>query len=308
VESARHVLQSRGGGGGAMSAVADVAAVRLAGGTMSDDLRAVRMVWRREIIRFFRNRVRILTSLAQPLVFLFVLGSGLSPVVRTGGVGTATSGFDFRTFMFPGVVAMTVLFTAIFSAVSIVWDREFGFLREMLVAPVRRGALVAGKCLGGASVATLQGVIMLLLAPLVHVPLSPVLMVQLVFEMAIAAFVLTAFGILLASRMQQVESFQVVMQFFVLPMFFLSGAVFPLSGLPSWLTVLAKIDPLSYAVDPMRRAVFAAKHLPAALQQRFNPGMTWSGWRVPTLIELALVVVLGVVMLGVAVYQFSKPE
>jgi ABC-2 type transport system permease protein len=290
-----------------MTAAADVAEVRLAGGTLADDMRAVRMVWRRELIRFFRNRVRILTSLAQPLVFLFVLGSGLSPVVRTGGVAGA-KGFDFRTFMFPGVVAMTVLFTAIFSAVSIVWDREFGFLREMLVAPVRRGALVAGKCLGGASVATLQGVIMLLLAPLVHVPFSPVLLVTLIVEMAIAAFVLTAFGILLASRMQQVESFQVVMQFFVLPMFFLSGAVFPLTNLPGWITVLAKVDPLSYAVDPMRRAVFGAKHLPASLQHRFNPGMTWSGWRVPTLVELAVVVVIGAAMLGVAVYQFSKPE
>jgi ABC-2 type transport system permease protein len=289
------------------SRAADVAEVRLAGGTLADDMRAVRMVWRRELIRFFRNRVRILTSLAQPLVFLFVLGSGLSPVVRTGGVPGA-KGFDFRTFMFPGVVAMTVLFTAIFSAVSIVWDREFGFLREMLVAPVRRGALVAGKCLGGASVATLQGVIMLLLAPLVHVPFSPVLLVTLIVEMAIAAFVLTAFGILLASRMQQVESFQVVMQFFVLPMFFLSGAVFPLTNLPKWISVLAKVDPLSYAVDPMRRAVFGAKHLPATLQHRFNPGMTWSGWRVPTLVELAVVVVIGAVMLGVAVYQFSKPE
>jgi ABC-2 type transport system permease protein len=291
-----------------MSAPAlDVAAVRLAGGTLADDLRAVRMVWRREIIRFFRNRIRILTSLAQPLVFLFVLGAGLSPVVRTGGVGSV-SGFDFRTFMFPGVVAMTVLFTAIFSAVSIVWDREFGFLREMLVAPVRRGALVAGKCLGGASVATLQGVIMLLLAPLVHVPYSPVLLVVLTVEMAIAAFVLTAFGILLAARMQQVESFQVVMQFFVLPMFFVSGAVFPLTNLPKWISVLAKIDPLSYAVDPMRRAVFAAKNLPPAVQSRFNPGMTWGGWRVPTLVELAVVLAVGVAMLGVAVYQFSKPE
>lgn len=282
-----------------------LAEVRVAGGTLADDIRAVKVVWRRELIRFFRNKIRILTSLAQPLVFLFVLGSGLSPIVRTGGQAKA---FDFRTFMFPGVVCMTVLFTAIFSAVSIVWDREFGFLREMLVAPVRRGALVTGKCLGGASVATLQGVVMLLLAPLVHVPFSPVMMAVLVFEMAITAFALTAFGTLLASRMQQVESFQVVMQFFVLPMFFLSGAVFPLSGLPKWLTVLTKVDPLSYAVDPMRRAVFAAKHLPASVSRTLNPGMTWNAWRVPTLVELAMVVVLGLLMLSVAVYQFSRPE
>ena len=120
------------------------------GATWLDDLRAARVVWKRELIRFRRNRIRIVTSLAQPILFLFVLGTGLGTVIKTSGH------FDFRTFMFPGVIAMTILFTAIFSAVSIVWDREFGFLREMLVAPVRRGAIMVGKC-GGAIVATMQG-------------------------------------------------------------------------------------------------------------------------------------------------------
>src|SRR5207302_4628597 len=170
---------------GALMAATDVAAVigvREAGGTLADDVRAVRVIWRRELIRFFRNRIRILTSLAQPVLFLFVLGSGLSPIV-----GGASGKVDFRTFMFPGVLAMTVLFTSIFSAVSIVWDREFGFLREMLVAPVRRSALVVGKCLGGATVATLQGSIMLALAGLVHVPYTPGLMVVLLAERALTS-------------------------------------------------------------------------------------------------------------------------
>jgi ABC-2 type transport system permease protein len=143
----------------------------VAEGRLKDDLRAMKVVWRRELIRFGRNRLRIITSLVQPVLFLFVLGTGLSSLASKG-VPT-TGGVDFRTFMFPGVVAMTVLFTSIFSAVSIVWDREFGFLREMLVAPVRRGALMAGKCAGGATVATLQALIMLALAGLVGVPYSP---------------------------------------------------------------------------------------------------------------------------------------
>src|ERR1051325_4300859 len=183
-----------------MATIADVASVRIAGGRFIDDLRAIEIVWRRELIRYTRSRARIFTSLIQPVVFLFILGTGLSPIIRGAG-----NGVDFRTFMFPGVLAMTVLFTSIFSSVSIVWDREFGFLREMLVAPVRRGAIVAGKSLGGATVATIQGAIMLLLAGLVHIPYSPVLLLILVAEMALTALTLTAFGVLLASRMQQLK-------------------------------------------------------------------------------------------------------
>src|ERR1043166_4450832 len=154
----------------------------------------------------------------------------------------------------------------------------------MLVAPARRGAIMLGKAAGGATVATLQAVIMLVLAGLVHVPYSPLLLATLLVEMALTAFMLTAFGLMLASRIQQVESFQVVIQFFVLPTFFLSGAVFPLSGIPGWLEDLPEIDPLSYAVDPLRRAVFAhVNGLTAAAQRTLNPGMTWGGWRLPTL-------------------------
>jgi ABC-2 type transport system permease protein len=282
---------------------AEIAPVHLPGGTLGDDWRAVRVVWKRELIRFARNRLRIATSLAQPILFLFVLGSGLSHLISAG------TGFDYRTFMFPGVLAMTVLFTAIFSAVSVVWDREFGFLREMLVAPARRGAIMLGKAAGGATVATLQAVIMLILAGLVHVPYSPLLIGTLLLEMTITAFMLTAFGLMLASRIQQVESFQVVIQFFVLPTFFLPGAVFPLSGLPAWLEALTKIDPLSYAVDPLRRAVFAhVNGLSAAVRRTLNPGMTWDGWRLPTVLELGVVIALGAAMLSLAIVRFSKTD
>lgn len=281
---------------------AEIAPVRIASGRFEDDLRAVRVVWKRELIRFARNRLRIATSLAQPVLFLFVLGTGLSGLIPGG------AGFDFRTFMFPGVIAMTILFTAIFSAVSIVWDREFGFLREMLVAPARRWAIMLGKAAGGATVATLQGAIMLLLAALVHVPYSPALMATMLVVMALTAFMLTSFGLMLASRIQQVESFQVVIQFFVLPTFFLSGAVFPLSRLPGWLLVLTKVDPLSYAVDPLRRAVFGHLDLPASVQRALNPGMTWNGWRLPGGLELALVALAGAVMLAVAIVRFSRTE
>lgn len=282
------------------------AAVRVAGGRWQDDLRAVKVVWRRELIRFGRNRLRIATSLVQPVLFLFVLGSGLGSLVGRGVPGGG--GGSFRTFMFPGVVTMTVLFTAIFSSVSIVWDREFGFLREMLVAPVRRGALVAGKCAGGATVATIQAVMMLALAGLVGVPYSPVLMLTLVGEMLLAAVTITALGTSLASRMAQVESFQVVMQFVVLPLFFLSGALFPVRALPGWLEALTRLDPLTYVVDPMRRAVFAHVHAVPAAARLFGAAVTWDGWTVPTGVELGITALIGALLFVVAVAAFSRTD
>jgi ABC-2 type transport system permease protein len=282
--------------------VARVAPVRVAQGTLADDWRAVKVVWKRELLRFRRNKPRIVTSLAQPILFLFVLGTGLSHLIPGG------SGFDFRTFMFPGVISMTILFTAIFSAVSIVWDREFGFLRELLVAPSRRWAIMVGKAAGGSTVATMQGVIILALAGVVHVPYSPILMLTLLGEMALAAFMLTSLGLMLASRIKQVESFQVVMQLFVLPMFFLAGAIFPLTGLPLWLAALTKIDPLAYVITPMRSAVFSHVAIPPDVAAKLNAGVTWDGWRLPSGLALAIVGIVALVLLGIAIVRFSKTE
>ena len=268
------------------------------------DLRAVSIVWRRELIRFRSDRLRAVTSLVQPVLFLFVLGTGLS---RLAGRGLPV-GVDFRTFIYPGVLAMSVLFTAIFSAASIVWDREFGFLREMLVAPVRRWAIVIGKCLGGATVATFQGLIFLALAGVAHVPYDPVLLLTLVAELLLLSFTLTAFGVMMAARIKQIQAFMALTQLFVLPLFFLSGALYPLNGLPPWLTVLTRIDPLTYIVDPMRHAVFS--HLPVSpvALKALSPGVTWDGWLVPVGLSLAMVAAMGLAMLGIAIAEFRKTE
>ena len=268
------------------------------------DLRAVSIVWRRELIRFRTDRLRAITSLVQPVLFLFVLGTGLSRLASRG----LPAGVDFRTFIYPGVLAMSVLFTAIFSAASIVWDREFGFLREMLVAPVRRWAIVVGKCLGGATVATFQGLIFLALAGVAHVPYDPVLLLTLVGELLLLSFTLTAFGVMMAARIKQIQAFMALTQLFVLPLFFLSGALYPLNGLPGWLTVLTRIDPITYVVDPMRQAVFG--HLPVNAQALdvLSPGVTWAGWLVPLGLSLALVAAMGLAMLGIAIAEFRKTE
>ena len=268
------------------------------------DLRGVRVVWQREMIRFSRDRLRIVTSLIQPVLFLFVLGTGLSTITN----GASSQNVSLRTFMYPGALSMAVLFTAMFSAASIVWDREFGFLREMLVAPVSRWSIVLGKCFGGATTATLQGVVILAMAGVVGVPYSLTLFLTVFGELLLLAVTLTAFGVMMAARINQIQSFMALQQMLLMPLFFLSGALFPLSNLPAWLQFMTRIDPLTYAVDPVRRAIFAHLQAPAGVVHRLNPGVTWGGWRVPTSIEVLIVAAMGTAFLAVAIWQFQKAE
>jgi ABC-2 type transport system permease protein len=271
--------------------------------SFASELRAIRIVWRRELIRFRADRLRMLTSLVQPLLFLFVLGAGLQRLSSAG-----THGVSLKTFIYPGILCIAVMFTAMFSAASIVWDREFGFLREMMVAPVRRSSIVIGKCLGGATVASFQGVIVICLAGLVHVPYDPLLILGIFGLQLLLAFAITAFGVMIAVRIKQMQSFMGVMQMVVMPMFFISGALFPASGLPGWLTVLNRLDPLTYAVDPMRRLVFNHLSVSPAARHVLDPGVTWWGWHVPSLLEAAVILVLGLVMLAIAIWEFSTTE
>jgi ABC-2 type transport system permease protein len=282
---------------------APVPAVHVPASSLRGDLRAIKVVWQRELIRFSKDRLRIATSLVQPFLFLFVLGTGLSRLASAG-----THGVNLRTFVYPGVLCMAVLFTAMFSAASLVWDREFGFLREMMVAPVRRSSLVLGKCLGGATVASFQGVIVLCLAGLVGVPYAPVLILEIFALQLVLAFTITAFGVMVAARIKQIQSFMAVTQMVMMPMFFLSGAIFPVSGLPQWLTILNRLDPMTYAVDPMRRLVFNHLTISGAARRALDPGVTWWGWHVPTLLEAAVVFAIGAVCLAVAIAEFSARE
>ncbi|HEX5308047.1 MAG TPA: ABC transporter permease [Solirubrobacteraceae bacterium] len=281
----------------------ELAAQHIPGRSIGSELRAIKAVWQRELIRFSRDRLRIVTSLVQPFLFLFVLGTGLSTLVST-----STHGVSFRTFIYPGILCMAVMFTAMFSAASIVWDREFGFLREMMVAPVARSSIVLGKCAGGATVAAFQGVIVMAIGPLVSVHYTVLLGLEVFALQLLLAFAITAFGTMAAARITQMQSFMALMQMAIMPMFFLSGAMFPVNNLPTWLTVLNRIDPLTYAVDPMRRAVFA--HLPISPPARhaLAPGVTLWGWHVPGLVEAAIVALIGLVMLAIAIAEFSTVD
>ncbi len=258
----------------------------------------VYIIWFRDVLRFWRDRVRLVSSLGQPLLFLVVFGSGLSASLGAG-LTAQLHNVSYVRFLFPGIVAMAVLFTAVFSAISIVWDREFGFLREVLVAPLSRAAVVSGKALGGSTVAMCQGAILLILAPILGVSLDPLLVLELLGLMFLTAFALTSMGILIAARLQSMEAFQMIMNFLIMPMFFLSGAFFPLRGLPAWMSVVTRLDPVAYGVDPMRRLLLGAD---------LAPGIRIANHHLGTLEDCLILGTFAALMMVLAVRAFEVQE
>ncbi len=263
--------------------------------TIRRDLKGAFTVWYRDILRFFTDKARIIGSLGQPLLFLFIFGGGIASAMSGLGGGA----FDFKQFMYPGIIGMSVLFTAVFSAMSIVWDREFGFLKEVLVAPVSRTSVAFGKVAGGASVATFQGAIILILAPMIGIKLTLVQVVWLLLIMLLTAAMMTAFGILLAARQKSTEGFQVIMQFLLMPMLFLSGAFFPLTDIPLWMEILAKLDPVTYGVDALRQ-VTLSESVPAKAIEAISIA--------PLHVDIAIMSVVFVAFLIPAVLLFSKQD
>ena len=205
------------------------------------------ILWLRQLKRYFRSKARMIGSLGQPILFLVALGFGFGPIYNKAGGG------DYIQFLAPGVISMSILFTAIFSGIEIIWDKQFGFLKETLVAPVSRFTIMLGRTLGGATVATIQGLIVLVLSFLVGFrPENLILLPVAIIIMFMIALLFTALGTAIASMLDDMQGFQLIMNFLVMPIFFLSGSLFPLKGLPSAINIIAKIDPLSYGVDALR--------------------------------------------------------
>jgi ABC-2 type transport system permease protein len=273
--------------------VAQAAVPAFGFGALSREARAVHAIWLRELTRFVSEPARIAGALGQPLIYLIVMGTGFGATFRAAA---APSGFSYIVFMFPGILGMTVLFTSLFSAISIIWDREFGFLKEILVAPVARGSIVLGKVVGGATVAAIQGLILLLLAPLAGVHVGPLGVVKIAVVLILVASALTSLGLAIASRMATMEGFQVIMNFLIVPMWLLSGAFFPLRGLPWWMAALVRINPLTYAVDALRGVVYETSPLREALVLH------------PFHVDLAAVVLVLAVMFALALTTFRSRE
>ena len=244
----------------------------------------VYILWLREVKKYLRSRVQIIASLGGPLMYLGVLGFGLGPVFQRAGEGS------YIQFMAPGVIGMTVLFTAMFSGIAMLWDRQFGFLKETLVAPVPRLAIMIGRTLGGATVAVLQG-LLIFAATLVagFRPLS-VLAVPLAFLLiALIAIVFAALATAIGSSLKEMQGFQMVMNFFVMPLWFLSGALYPLTGLPAALTVLTRIDPLTYGVDGVRGLMLGTSHFGVA-------------------VDVGVLLAVGALFVAAGAWRFSKIE
>jgi ABC-2 type transport system permease protein len=277
--------------------------------TRGATLRAVYIIWYRDVLRYYRDRWRLLTSLAQPVLFLLVFGTGLSSSLRgatAGFGGHIAGGLQYQQFIYPGIIGMAVLFTSIFGAMSIVWDREFGFLKEVLVAPINRAAVAVGKTLGGATQAMLQGLILLVLAPLVGVTLTWQGVLQLIPLIFVYSFALSALGVAVAARMRSMQGFQVVMNFLMMPIFFLAGALFPLQGLPAWMTVLTRLDPATYGIDPLRRTVLGAAGVPGHVLDGL--GVSLFGNTLAIWTEEALLLAFGFAMLAVAIRSFQHRD
>jgi ABC-2 type transport system permease protein len=249
-------------------------------------------IWQRELIRFFRERSRAVTSFVQPLLYLLVFGSGLSVVVSE----TSLPGVDFRVFLLPGVIVMTTLFTSMFSGMSIVWDREFGFLKEILVSPVSRPAVVAGKVAGGATTASLQGLAILIFAPVLGMDLTLAGALKVLPGLVLFAIAVNLLGVAIASRTQTMQSFFVIQNFVMLPMLFLSGSIYPLKDAPTWLKIGAAFDPATYAVDALR----------ASLLPLYTHIQIGGGYRLSYALDLGLIAVLAAGLFVFAVRGINK--
>lgn len=246
-----------------------------------NNMKTIYVLWLRQLKRYFRSRSRMIGSLAQPLFFLVSLGYGFGPVFKQAGEG------NYIQFLVPGIIGMSIIFTSIFSGMEIIWDRQFGFLKETLVAPVSRFNIMIGRTLGGATVATLQGVLVLFISLIlgfkpIHWALVPVAIVI----MLLSALLFTAMGTAIASKLDDMQGFQLIVNFLVMPLFFLSGAIFPLSS-AGILGKIAQFDPLSYSVDALRNLLSGISHF----------GLV---------IDFSVLIIITVLFLALGSYFFSK--
>ena len=262
---------------------------------MEDMFRAIWVVAYRELLRFISERSRLLSSFAMPLLFLVIFGAGFNRIV-----GTMTPGVDFIQFIYPGIIAMTVLMNSVMSGLSVVWDREFGFLKEILVAPLSRSGIVLGKALGGAAVAIMQAIVLLVLAPILGVSLSLMMVIKLIPTLLVISVSLSGLGILVASRMRSQQGFQMIVQIIIMPLIFLSGVFFPVNNVPVWLEVISKINPLTYGVDAIRQ-LFLGEGSSAI-------GVTVMGHTMTVFEDVLIVTIMGTVLLSLAIWSFSKQE
>ena len=262
-------------------------------------LRTIYTIWYRDILRFWRNKLRVITGFSFPIIWLAFFGTGIS-----ASLTLPVTGITFLHFLFPGVMAQYLIFTALFGAISILQDREFGFLKEILVAPVSRSAIAIGKVFGGATSATLTVIPLVIIGPFIGVPVSVRMIIYLILSLALLSLCLSALGVAIVSKMKSLDSGQYIFQFITFPIVMLSGAFFPLRGLPMWLNILTKINPISYAVDIIRRTVFMNFDGTQDVATSLSP--TINGNVLSMQFEILIVVVFTILMILLASRAFNS--
>jgi ABC-2 type transport system permease protein len=263
----------------------------------SETIRGTWVVAYREILRYITERSRIVSSLAMPLLLLVVFGAGFTNVI-----GGMAPGVDYLQFMYPGIIAITVLTTSLFAGISVVWDREYGFLREILVAPISRTGIVLGKAFGATLQASVQVALMLVLAPLLGVTLNAQIILGLIPMVIILSLGLAGLGIMLASFMRSQQGFQTMMQMIIFPLIFLAGVFFPVNQVPVWMEVISKANPLTYGVDAIRQVFLGAEASAMGL------GVTIGSHTVTMAQDILVVGVMSTVMLAGAIWAFNRQE
>jgi ABC-2 type transport system permease protein len=261
---------------------------------LRNNLHGVYIIWYRDILRFWRDRARMFTSMAMPILYLVIFGTGIASIFKQ-------EGFDYIAFMYPGIISMVVVLGSIMSGITVVFDREFGFLKEVLVAPISRTAVAIGKVMGGATIASAQGVIMLVFIPFADVEISVGSGFILVGLMIVLAMSLTSMGLFIASRIRSMEAFQAVMQLLMFPLLFISPVLFPVETLPSWLATMVRINPVSYGVDAIRQAVMG-------VEASAPFGIYLFGYRMTIALDVAVVAAFGIIMLSLAIRSFRMQE
>ncbi|MFE9413397.1 ABC transporter permease [Streptomyces sp. NPDC006704] len=262
------------------------------------EARAIHALVHRDLLRLASQPVHTALMLVQPVIYLFVLGGGLATLIPTASLGVG-----YQSYLFPGVLMMTVQTPTIMVGIRLITDRQSGYLRELLMAPVRRPTLLLGTCAGGTLVSTAQGAVLLALAGAIGLPYDPVLLLLLIAAMVLCSFTLTALALTLAVSLSRPEIFNMLLGLVMMPLVLFSGGFFPIANLPGWAHTVAAANPLAYGVDLLRRCI--ALRVPG---QASGAGVTWSSFQPPLLVEGTLLLTLGTVALLWAAHVFSRPE
>ncbi|GAA0470634.1 ABC transporter permease [Alkalibacillus silvisoli] len=266
-------------------------------------------IWQRDLIKFLRDRARLFGSFTMPILFLLIFGGGLSGTMESmmvENIGVDSNEFNYIEFVFPGIVAMTLLMTAVFSAMSVIEDKNYGYMKEILVSPISRVSIAIGKMAGAATVSTIQGVLLFALIPLLGLSYDLFSLIQVIPFMFLFGAALSGVGLLFASVISSTQGFQLIVNILVLPMIFLSGALFPINNMPGWLDVIVKLNPVTYGVDVMKKIMIDVEKLSASIQETMGLNITVFGRQVTVFEEILFIVGFTIVIIALATFSFKR--